>query len=94
MNSVTIEQVFSTSTFRNWEHSRGDKLKVVKRVRYGPRSRKWNNTKLVQLAQLLDLKCQVLIIALIFCICDLYIVSQWNCCECKFHVWSVNQCSF
>jgi hypothetical protein len=52
-NSVTIKQVFSTSTFRNWENSR-DKLNVVNRVRYDPRSRKWNNSKLVQLPQLLD----------------------------------------
>jgi hypothetical protein len=91
-NSVTIEQVYSTPTFWNWENSRYDNLQVAKHIRCDPHSRKWNNSKLVQLPQLFDLKCQVLIFALIFCSCSLYIVVQWKCYvdECSFLIWSVN----
>jgi hypothetical protein len=78
-NSVPIEQVFSTHTLWNWENNRCDKLNVVKHVRHDRRSRKRNNNKLVQLPQFLDLKCQILIFALIFCNCGLYFVGQWNC---------------
>lgn len=74
-NSVTIEHVFSTPIFGNWETSRGDKLKLAKHIRCDPRTRKWNNDNLVQLPQLLDLKCQVLTFVLIFCNCGLYIVG-------------------